>query len=106
MVGMNIPQEHVHSIVKRTMKEADEDKDDFISLEEFKKVNIHVFNNYENYDMSFTRHLEISMSLINWVSVFQEVNYHILSVNNYVTYPIWKVDWLIFIIYYCFLFHK
>ena len=63
MVGMNIPQEHVHSIVKRTMKEADEDKDNFISLEEFKKVNI--FNNYEKYDMSFTRHLEISMSLIN-----------------------------------------
>ena len=38
MVGMNIAKEHLNSIVKRTMKEADTNRDGFITLDEFKKV--------------------------------------------------------------------
>ena len=38
LVGVNIPQEQINSIVRRTMREADLDKDDFISLSEFKAV--------------------------------------------------------------------
>ena len=38
MVGMNIQKDRLNSIVKRTMKEADTDRNGFISLEEFKKV--------------------------------------------------------------------
>ena len=46
MVGMNIPKDQLNSIVKRTMKEADCDKDGFISLDEFKKVLLYNHLNY------------------------------------------------------------
>lgn len=38
MVGHHIPHEQLDLIVKRTMKEADEDKDNFLNFDEFKKV--------------------------------------------------------------------
>ena len=38
MVGHHIPGEQLDLIVKRTMKEADEDKDNFLNFDEFKKV--------------------------------------------------------------------
>lgn len=38
MVGLHIPSEHLNSIVKRTLKEADKDKDNKISLEELTEV--------------------------------------------------------------------
>ena len=38
LVGHHIAQEQVYSIVKRTMREADINEDQFISLEEFKQV--------------------------------------------------------------------
>ena len=38
MVGSNISPEQLLSIAERTIMEADEDKDDLISFEEFAKV--------------------------------------------------------------------
>ena len=38
MVGANISPEQLLSIAERTIMEADEDKDDLISFEEFAKV--------------------------------------------------------------------
>lgn len=38
MVGLNITEEQLGSIVKRTMKEADKNKDELIDIEEFKRV--------------------------------------------------------------------
>ena len=38
MVGIHIPREQINLIVRRTMKEADLNKDDSISFDEFKKV--------------------------------------------------------------------
>ena len=40
MVGIHIPKEQINLIVRRTMKEADVNKDDAISFEEFKKVTV------------------------------------------------------------------
>lgn len=40
MVGANISPEQLLSIAERTILEADEDKDDLISFEEFVKVNL------------------------------------------------------------------
>lgn len=38
MVGLHIPKEQLNSIVRRTIKEADKDKDNCINLEEFKQA--------------------------------------------------------------------
>ena len=46
---MNIQKDRLNSIVKRTMKEADTDKNGFISLDEFKKVCNIINNNNYNY---------------------------------------------------------
>ena len=67
MVGLNIPKDQVSSIVKKTMKEADEDKDNFISLEEFKKVLIIKLMSmiFLVNSIAFFRHLWISKFQIN-----------------------------------------
>ncbi len=42
MVGANISEDQLISIAERTIMEADTDKDNLISFDEFKKVNIFV----------------------------------------------------------------
>ena len=81
MVGLNIPKDQVSSIVKKTMKEADEDKDNFISLEEFKKVLIIKLMSmiFLVNSIAFFRHLWISKFQINWVSVSQEPKFQLFN---------------------------
>ena len=46
MVGANISPEQLLSIAERTILEADEDKDELISFEEFVKVHLQTFWNF------------------------------------------------------------
>ena len=46
MVGANISPEQLLSIAERTILEADEDKDELISFEEFVKVHLKKFQNF------------------------------------------------------------
>ena len=46
MVGANISPEQLLSIAERTILEADEDKDELISFEEFVKVRLQKFQNF------------------------------------------------------------
>lgn len=46
MVGANISPEQLLSIAERTILEADEDKDELISFEEFVKVHLQKFWNF------------------------------------------------------------
>ena len=46
MVGANISPEQLLSIAERTILEADEDKDELISFEEFVKVHLQKFQNF------------------------------------------------------------